>query len=51
MLAHHQVDSLKAMFELSPEERVQIPSLPKAFDSHCHLERTIYLPNPSLAKI
>ena len=41
MLEPHQVASLKKQFGLSPEEAQQLPTLPKAFDSHCHLDRTM----------
>ncbi|XP_053389453.1 3'-5' ssDNA/RNA exonuclease TatD-like [Mercenaria mercenaria] len=29
----------KDLFELSPEEKEQLPHIPSAFDSHCHLDR------------
>jgi hypothetical protein len=54
MLEKHQEDSLKSMFELSPKEKELTLGLPKAFDSHCHLDRTrteLALSDPSLAAI
>jgi hypothetical protein len=54
MLKRHKDDSLRSMFELSPEEKELILSVPKAFDSHCHLDRTgrdMALSIPSLAAV
>lgn len=41
LLEVHQVDTLRSMFSLEEEEKATLPSLPRAFDSHCHLDRTI----------
>jgi hypothetical protein len=40
-LEKHQEESLKQQFSLSPEELLLLPQPPRAFDSHCHLDRTM----------
>jgi TatD DNase family protein len=40
-LEKHQEESLKQQFALSPEELLLLPQPPRAFDSHCHLDRTM----------
>ena len=40
MLEDYQVRNLREMYDLREEEKAQLPGLPEAFDSHCHLDRT-----------
>ena len=39
ILGKERQDSLRELFGLSEADEALLPSLPEAFDSHCHLDR------------
>ncbi|XP_053409131.1 putative deoxyribonuclease TATDN2 [Mercenaria mercenaria] len=54
MLERHQVEKLGHLFQLSQDDQQNLPKLPEAFDSHCHLDRTMRewgMTNPSLKEM